>query len=198
MIRLILVKFFTKESENFSRLMEEKYSEYKAHRESIDIKAVKALLIAEDHRFFKHGGIDLIALPRAFFKVVFMGKLEGGSTIEQQLSRTVTGLYKKCISRKLIELGHASLLSSIVPKNEIPGMYLYYAYFGTNMNGYHQALKRLGFDNCLTTKQACGLIARLKYPEPEKFNIALNRKIENRVSHILHLYNSKNRRLNEE
>ncbi len=42
------------------------------------------LIEAEDHRFFKHSGIDLIAIIRAIWKIMIYRKVEGGSTIEQQ------------------------------------------------------------------------------------------------------------------
>lgn len=48
-----------------------------------------ALLSAEDKNFFSHPGIDPFGVLRAVYKDVFYGKHEGGSTITQQLARTL-------------------------------------------------------------------------------------------------------------
>lgn len=52
---------------------------------------VNALVAREDHRFYKHSGIDAYGLGRVFFKTVLLGKRTegGGSTITQQLARSL-------------------------------------------------------------------------------------------------------------
>ena len=49
-----------------------------------------AVISVEDHRFYKHGGIDIIAIGRATVNdIKAMEFVEGGSTITQQLSKNI-------------------------------------------------------------------------------------------------------------
>lgn len=52
---------------------------------------VDAVIAAEDHRFYQHNGIDVIAIGRAVVNdIKAMSFVEGGSTITQQLAKTCT------------------------------------------------------------------------------------------------------------
>lgn len=66
---------------------------------------VHAFLAAEDQNFFNHGGIDVSGIGRAMFKNVFnvmSGKrLEGGSTITQQVAKNVLLTSETSLNRKL-------------------------------------------------------------------------------------------------
>lgn len=188
-LRIVLLTFCRKWSVRYIELIKNKYADCKSYIVDIDELSINTLIIAEDHRFYLHDGIDILAITRALMKTFLLGKLEGGSTIEQQLSRTITKRYQKNLRRKVIELCHASLIGLVVPKNEIPSMYLYYAYFGTDMEGYYKAIKHLRFvKEPFNISQACELIARLKYPQPQAENIKIFQKIELRVAHIKELY----------
>lgn len=49
-----------------------------------------AVISVEDHRFYKHGGIDIIAIGRAIWNdIKATSFVEGGSTITQQLSKNI-------------------------------------------------------------------------------------------------------------
>lgn len=51
---------------------------------------IDAVISVEDHRFYKHNGIDVIAICRAAFNdIKAMEYIEGGSTITQQLSKNI-------------------------------------------------------------------------------------------------------------
>ena len=92
---------------------------------------VQALLIsAEDHRFFSHAGIDFVAVCRALYRGIILGRKEGASTIEMQLVRVLTGRYERTLSRKLREAALATLLARAVPKSDLPALYIQVAYFG--------------------------------------------------------------------
>jgi penicillin-binding protein 1A len=146
---------------------------------------INALIVGEDHRFFLHKGFDPIAVIRALWNLVLKDNRQGGSTIEQQLVRVVTGNYQPTIKRKLREILLASIIDEIIPKDEIPSVYLYTAYFGWRMNGVFQAFKRLNFsENCLTELQAAKVIARLKFPEPQYASKLQNQRVKNRTQHI--------------
>ena len=51
---------------------------------------IQAIVAAEDARFFKHEGVDVLSIFRAFMKNLMAGKIEqGGSTITQQVTRSL-------------------------------------------------------------------------------------------------------------
>jgi membrane peptidoglycan carboxypeptidase len=144
------------------------YENYKKEcKSTIPQVLISALLVAEDHRFYVHGGVDPLAILRAIWCSCYRRHLIGGSTIEQQLVRTLTGRKERSIKRKVKELALALCVSHYVPKSDVPGLYLSVAYFGWGMNGIRQAYGRLGIDHrSMTARQAAELVARLKYPEP--------------------------------
>lgn len=147
------------------------------------------LISGEDHRFFSHGGFDLIAILRACRNRFFYGKKEGASTIEMQLIRVLTGRYERTITRKIKEIALSTLLTQVVPKKTISALYLSVGYFGWRMNGLEQACKRLGLDpQNVNPSDTAKLIARLKYPQPR--NLVQNREmqIKRRAEHIFALH----------
>jgi len=144
------------------------------------------LVAAEDHRFWQHHGVDLIALVRAFWKTTIHKKREGGSTVAMQLVRTITGNYNLSLCRKVWEIYYALKVSFMLEKHEVLKIYLSVAYFGWNMHGIEQACKRLGYDiQNLTIHEAASLIARLKYPEPRSFSKPKSKLIFYRADHII-------------
>ncbi len=147
---------------------------------------VLALVVAEDHRFYLHGGVDPIAVLRAIWHSCCRQRLIGGSTIEQQLVRTLTGRKERTIKRKFKELALSLCVSGCVPKIDVPGLYLSVAYFGWRMNGVRQAYGQLGIDQrSITERQAAELVARLKYPEPSGPKVDRLRQILSRRDYIL-------------
>ena len=62
-----------------------------------------AIVAVEDHRFYHHVGIDPIGLGRAVWRDVRGGRLEGGSTLTQQLARTLFLSNKRTLGRKAQE-----------------------------------------------------------------------------------------------
>ncbi|MBS1159596.1 MAG: Monofunctional biosynthetic peptidoglycan transglycosylase [Proteobacteria bacterium] len=144
------------------------------------------LIVAEDHRFWSHAGVDLQSLARAAWKMLRGNKIEGGSTIAMQLVRVLTGRYQRTLKRKLIEIIFALGITKIIGKNDIPRIYLMIAYYGWQMNGIKQAAIRLNFDpKSITSYLAAEIVARLKYPEPQTPSIDRIKKIKTRASYIL-------------
>lgn len=152
----------------------------------------KLLISGEDHRFFYHIGFDLIAIIRAVRNRVIYRKIEGASTIEQQLVRVLINDFDKTFKRKIQEIILATTVSSIVPKASIPRIYLNVAYYGAEMNGLNQTYSKLGITNreTLPIEQAAEIVSRIKYPQPTKFNENRLRQIEVRKQHLIKLYNN--------
>ena len=100
-----------------------------------------AVISVEDHRFYKHNGIDIIAIGRAFVNDVKAFEfVEGGSTITQQLSKNIYFTQKKKIERKVAEVFMTFEIEKNYDKDEILELYLNTSYFG---DGYY------------TVKEAC-------------------------------------------
>lgn len=147
---------------------------------------VTMLIAAEDHRFGRHPGFDPVSICRAIRKTLFCGKSEGASTIAMQLVRVLTGRYDRTLKRKFIEICLAVRLTMHVKYVDIPKIYLFVAYFGWRMNGLIQASRRLNINlSAMTEFEAAGIVARLKYPEPQKYDMIRLGKIQARTKHIL-------------
>jgi penicillin-binding protein 1A len=147
---------------------------------------VTMLIAAEDHRFGRHHGVDFISIFRAMWRTLFCNRIEGASTITMQLVRVLTGRYDRTLKRKFIEMYLALRLARYVRKVNIPKIYLFVAYYGWRMNGLIQACHRLNI-NLLTMSdlEAASIVARLKYPEPQKHDQIRLAKIRARTKHIL-------------
>ena len=96
--------------------------------DSIPPQLAQAFLAAEDHNFFKHGGVDVMGLSRAMAKNVINlahGKrMEGGSTITQQVAKNVLLTNDATIGRKLKEALLAGRLEQTLSKERILELYL--------------------------------------------------------------------------
>jgi membrane peptidoglycan carboxypeptidase len=165
-------------------------AEYQASlKPEIPEALILALVVAEDRRFFQHGGVDFRALCRAFWKNISLQAREGGSTIEQQLVRQLTGMRDRSIGRKVKEILLASLVDTVMPKFDIPGVYLSVAYFGWQMNGLQQTCARLGVElPNLTQRQCAAIVSRLKYPEPKDASPGRTSQIAQRTNYILNKF----------
>ncbi len=96
---------------------------------------INAVISVEDHRFYKHSGIDIIAIGRAVVNdIKAMSFVEGGSTITQQLAKNIYFTQEKKIERKIAEVFMASEIEKRYNKNEILELYLNTSYFG---DGYY-------------------------------------------------------------
>src|SRR6185369_3068245 len=84
-----------------------------------------AVVAVEDRRFYHHPGIDPIGLGRAVFRDLQQGgRVEGGSTLTQQLARTLFLSNVRTYGRKIKEAGIALLLEAQLSKTQILEFYL--------------------------------------------------------------------------
>lgn len=152
---------------------------FKENRTPVDYQEIapsiiNALVATEDIRFYKHSGIDILAVGRA---VAGMGKDGGASTITQQLAKNLyrtrysksSGLIRhvplvRTMISKLKEWMTALKLESNYDKNDIITMYLNTVSFGNNAYGIKTA-SRIYFDKdakTLTINEAALLVGMLK------------------------------------
>jgi len=120
---------------------------YKENRKYIPIQEIDPLLQAafiavEDQRFYEHQGIDLKSIARALYRdILARSKVEGGSTITQQLAKNVFLTNEKKWLRKTEEVLIAIKLERKYSKDAILEMYLNYIYFGHGAHGIEAASK---------------------------------------------------------
>lgn len=118
----------------------EKIKKIKAKKDYTNIEEMPkiyltAVISTEDHRFYKHCGIDIISIGRAFINdIKNIGFVEGGSTITQQLAKNIYFTQDKTIQRKIAEIFMALNIEKHYKKNEILELYLNTSYFG---HGYY-------------------------------------------------------------
>lgn len=101
----------------------------------------KAFIAIEDHRFYKHKGVDLKRTAGAVLNF-FGGKNYGGSTITQQLIKNVTGENKVTVKRKLTEIMRAIELEKNMEKDKILELYLNNVYLSSGCFGVETAAER--------------------------------------------------------
>ncbi|MEW5909472.1 MAG: PBP1A family penicillin-binding protein [Thermodesulfobacteriota bacterium] len=105
---------------------------------------IRAVLAAEDNRFYHHPGVDPISVARALWTNIRHGTIrQGGSTITQQLAKNYFLTPERTFSRKILELLFAFTLEFSYRKEEILEIYLNEIYFGqkgsVSINGIGEA-----------------------------------------------------------
>jgi penicillin-binding protein 1A len=96
-----------------------------------------AVIATEDARFFEHPGLDIVGILRAAVTNIRHGgrKVEGASTITQQLARSLFLSAERTFDRKLRELILAYKMELVLSKEQILEMYLNQIYFGQGAYG---------------------------------------------------------------
>jgi 1A family penicillin-binding protein len=95
-----------------------------------------AVVAVEDHRFYRHPGIDPIGIGRAVVRDLRDGgRMEGGSTLTQQLARTLFLSNVRTYGRKIKEAGIALLLEAQLSKKQILEFYLNRIYLSAGVYG---------------------------------------------------------------
>lgn len=105
----------------------------------------RVVVAAEDHRFYRHWGVDVIGIVRATFVNVRSGSVrQGGSSITQQLARTILRDYtgtENSLGRKLREAIAALKLEAHYRKDELLRLYLNNVYLGNGIYGFESAAR---------------------------------------------------------
>lgn len=100
----------------------------------------KAFVAAEDGRFFEHPGLDFISVLRAAINNLRKGRRgQGGSTITQQVAKSLLLSPEKTYLRKFKEAILAWRIDTLLTKDEILYIYLNEIYLGEGANGVEAA-----------------------------------------------------------
>ncbi|MGH7395394.1 MAG: transglycosylase domain-containing protein, partial [Candidatus Methylomirabilales bacterium] len=102
----------------------------------------EAVIATEDSRFYRHGAVDWTAMARAALSNLAAGHLrEGGSTITQQLAKTLFLTPERTVTRKLQEIHLAQKIEERYSKDKILELYLNAVYFGHGAYGVEAATR---------------------------------------------------------
>ena len=127
----------------------------------------QAVVSIEDERFYKHHGIDFQSILRAVvLDIKAFSKVQGASTLTQQLAKNVFLTHEKTFMRKTKEVIIAINLERKYTKDQILEMYLNQVYFGHGVYGIGGAAKYyFGKDiQNLNLEESASLAALLKAP----------------------------------
>ena len=101
---------------------------------------IQAVLSTEDHRFWEHHGVDKLRTLKALWVTLFKpGRIEGASTITQQLSKNLFFSFRRSYMRKFRELLVAFQIESRYSKSEILEAYINQIPMGVGAHGIEQA-----------------------------------------------------------
>jgi penicillin-binding protein 1A len=101
---------------------------------------IQAFIASEDSRFFQHGGLDFLSILRAVWKNLWAGELvQGGSTITQQVTKSLLLSPEKSFSRKIKEAFLAYRMDQNLSKRDILFIYLNQIYLGHGAYGVEAA-----------------------------------------------------------
>jgi penicillin-binding protein 1A len=102
----------------------------------------QAFVAAEDGRYWDHGGLDTWSIFRAMIRNVQSGRRsQGGSTITQQVTRSLMLTREKSYARKIKEALLAYRLDKLLSKEEILAIYLSEIYLGEGAYGVEAAAR---------------------------------------------------------
>lgn len=135
----------------------------------------KAVLAAEDRRFFDHIGVDPVGVARAALTNLFAGGTEqGASTITMQLAREFFLSNERTYSRKIVEILLALRIEDTLSKEQIFELYLNQIYLGKRAYGF-AAAARTYFDKPLSQLSAAEAAVLAGLPKaPSRFNPMVN------------------------
>jgi monofunctional biosynthetic peptidoglycan transglycosylase len=147
---------------------------------------IKAVLIGEDDKFWKHDGFDVKGMEQALERTLKKGKMAGGSTISQQLSKNLYLSPSKNPVRKIKEAIITWRIEKSLSKRRILEIYLNVAEWGDGIFGieaaarhyYHKSAKNL------SGLEAAHLAAVL--PNPIRFNPTGDQKYVKNRSRIIY------------
>jgi penicillin-binding protein 1C len=130
--------------------------------EEVSPRYLAMLLATEDRRFWRHPGVDPLALARALWQIARRGHVvSGGSTLTMQVARLLTP-HRHDVAGKLEDIARAAQLEWHFSKREILAIYLTLAPFGGNIEGVRAAsLIYFGHEPLALTGEEAALLVAL-------------------------------------
>jgi penicillin-binding protein 1A len=133
-----VTKFFSEDGEVIAEFSIERREVVSLER--VPNHLIQAFISGEDARFFQHKGLDYLAILRALFRNIFSGEIiQGGSTITQQVVKSLLLSPEKSFARKIREAILAYKIETYLSKEEILFLYLNQIYLGHGAYGVASA-----------------------------------------------------------
>lgn len=148
----------------------------------------RMLMVMEDYKFYNHFGFDFEAMQRAFKRNNRLGKIKsGGSTITQQVARSIFLTTHRNFFRKYLEAWIALEMEIFLSKDRIMELYFNYVEWGKGIFGietasqyyYQKSVKKIGLER---SKTLITLLANPIRYNPE--NYYKSRTMRMRYNHI--------------
>ncbi|MGZ3770022.1 MAG: monofunctional biosynthetic peptidoglycan transglycosylase [Bdellovibrio sp.] len=161
--------------------------------EEISPTVQKAVLKAEDYRFFEHNGFDYDAIQQALKYNRTHKKKKGASTISQQTAKNIFLWPNRDWIRKGLEAYFTVLIETTWPKERILEVYLNVIELGHGVYGVEAASRKFFKKSAknLTPSQASLIAAVLPNPRrfridrPTQYVLGRQRRILNRVAPVI-------------
>ena len=154
---------------------------------SIPLRVSRAFIAAEDQRFFSHPGVDVFGIARAVRNnFTGGGKLQGGSTITQQVAKNFFLSSEQRFERKVKEMILSFRIERAYSKERILELYLNQIFLGRQAYGV-AAAAQIYFNKSLDelTVAECAFLAALPQA-PSRFNPEKNSRIAiNRRNYVI-------------
>jgi len=109
--------------------------------DQVSIVFLEAILATEDHLFWEHHGVNKVRLFKALWSTFFSGRVQGASTITQQLAKNLFFSFEQTYQRKFRELLVALQIESQFSKRDILEAYVNQIYFGPRAQGVAAAAR---------------------------------------------------------
>ena len=140
-------------------------------RERIADVARRAVVAAEDQKFWNHHGFDVEAMQKAYERNQRGGRVRGGSTISQQTAKNLFLWPNGGYFRKGLEAGLTVVIEALWSKERILEVYLNSAEFGPGLYGVEAAAQRFFHKPAaqLSASEAARLAAVL--PSPRRWKV---------------------------
>ncbi|MDN5345864.1 MAG: penicillin-binding protein [Petrotoga sp.] len=140
-IFLVDPKYNTYLFDNGEQILSTKYKYVKL--DEMPSELIYFLLWSEDREFYEHNGINIKALTRAALtNIKNFSIVQGGSTLTQQLAKTVYLTNERTIKRKIMDMMLAFFLERSYTKEEILEAYMNSVYLGNDISGFGAAAER--------------------------------------------------------
>jgi penicillin-binding protein 1A len=185
----IMTRIFSDDGQEIYRFGQEK--RILIEQKNLPDLFIKAVIAAEDSRFFTHNGLDIVAITRAMLRNLrAMRIVQGGSTLTQQLAKNLFLKPEKTLSRKIQEAILAFQIEQAYTKEEILAFYSNHTYMGHGRFGI-EAASRFYFGKpakYMTLAESAMLAGILPLPEyysplrnPKRAKIRKNYALERMV-----------------
>ena len=136
----------------------------------VSIAFLQAILATEDHRFWDHHGLDKLRTLKALWLTTFRGRVQGASTITQQLAKNLFFSFEQTYDRKFKELLVSLQIESQFSKPEILEAYVNQIYFGPRAQGVASAARQFFGKNAAQLNLAEAALLAGLVRSPTRYN----------------------------